>query len=66
MQFSPFAFDDFSQASSGCELNVNARMYKHDVTRFMSFVPGCFILLVEALQMQLTAKICILVQQYLM
>ena len=26
----------------GCELNVNARACKHDVTRFISFVPGCF------------------------
>ena len=50
----------------GCELNVNAKTCKHDVTRFISFVPGCFILSVEALQMQFTAKICILVQQYLM
>ena len=40
----------------GCELYVNARMCKHDVTRFISFVPGCFILSVEALQMQFTAK----------
>ena len=23
----------------GCELNVNARTCKHDVTRFISFVP---------------------------
>ena len=52
----------------GCELNVNARTCKHDVTRFISFVPGCFILSVKALRMQFTAKkiICILVQQYLM
>ena len=33
----------------GCELNVNARVCKHDVTCFISFVPGCFILSVEAL-----------------
>ena len=43
-------FDDFSRANSGdqplavfpvvgCELNVNARMCKHDVTHFLSFVP---------------------------
>ena len=47
MQFSPLAFDDFSQAVEishwlffpvvGCELN--ARTCKHDVTRFISFVP---------------------------
>ena len=45
----------------GCELNVNARMYKHDVTRFIRFFPvwlfhfvsGSF---TEALQMRFTAK----------
>ena len=41
-----------------CELNVNARVCKHDVTHFISFVPGCycFILSAEALHMQFTAK----------
>ena len=50
----------------GCELNVNARTCKHDVTRLISFVPvrlfhfvsGSF---TEALQMQFTAKVYILV-----
>ena len=47
MQFSPLAFDDFSQAVEishwlffpvvGCELN--ARTCKHDVTHLISFVP---------------------------
>ena len=49
----------------GCELN--ARVCKHDVTRFISlFQFGCFILSVEALQIQFTAKVCILVQHCLM
>ena len=55
----------------GCELNVNARTCKHDVTHFISFVPVWLFHFVsgsfkEALQMQFTAKVCILIQQYLM
>ena len=55
----------------GCELNVNARMCKHDVTRFISYVPVWLFHLVsgsftEALQMPFIAKVCILVKQYLM
>ena len=40
-----------------------ARTCKHNVTCFISFVLGCFILSVEALQMQFTA--CILVHNIL-
>ena len=72
--FSPPAFDDRFQAVEishwlffpWCELNVNARMCKHDVIYFISFVPvWLFHLSVEALQKKFTAKVRILVQQYL-